>query len=158
MTWTVVHDERFGELGPVYTLSPEWLLMESRGALGGGLRKAIPVASIVGFYTVVYQFQGALTGRDMGASEQFLIAWRDGQKTNRETWIVNVNAPSFRQLLDALAALRPDASLLGLPSSEAHSRLGMTRMTSTALIVVGLVVGGTLLLIIALIVVALVVR
>ena len=121
--------------------------MESKAPLGS-VRKAIPVASIVGFYTIVYQFQGALTGRDMGASEQFLIAWREGERINRETWIANVAAPSFRTLLDALVQLRPDASLLGLPSEEAHRRLGMTSMARTAMIVAGVIVGVVMLIVV----------
>ncbi|APR80410.1 Hypothetical protein A7982_05757 [Minicystis rosea] len=150
MSQPIVHSERHGDFGPVYTLTPESLVMESKAPLGS-LRKAIPVASIVGFYTVVYQFQGALTGRDMGRSEQFLLAWREGERINRETWIVNVAAPSFRTLLEALARLRPDASLLGLPSQEAHRRLGMTSMARTAMIVAGVIIVVVLLVVIAVI-------
>jgi hypothetical protein len=113
--------------GPCVTLFADRLLLESRGALGGGLRDDIPLASIRGFYAVTYQFKDALTHSNVGdAFDQFLVAWQDANGKDRVTkWMIDTRTPPFQALLGELARLRPDASLLHLPSADAHRALGV---------------------------------
>jgi hypothetical protein len=147
-----LHDERGPSgLGPVYTLTPEWLSLKSKGALGGEVQEHIPVAAIYGFYVETTRFVSTM-GEERSRDERFLIGWRNNGAIRKSTWTPALNAPTFQALLHHLAQLRPDACLLGRPSGEAHRLLGMTSVSSVVWItmfatfgVVFLVVGGIIL-------------
>ncbi len=145
-----IHDERTPTgLGQIITLTPTELRRESKGALGGGLQVIIPVQALRGFYSVAYQYV-SVTGSSRGAGpSQFLVSWTGADGVVKsDTWMVDVSAPTFRKLLEGLATLKPDANLLGLPSDEAHRRLGKTSLkkvqSMTIAIVLGVVVSLTL--------------
>ena len=147
MVQQLIHDERTpAGLGQVITLTPHELRRESKGALGGGLSVVIPVAGIQKFHAVSYQYR-TLTGAPRGTVDQFLISWVDASgQMHRDKWMVDVTAPSFGALLSGLEQLRPDASLLRLPTNEAHRQLGMTSLKSTQLYTILAVVGGLVVL------------
>ncbi|MGE0789084.1 MAG: hypothetical protein AB7S26_25650 [Sandaracinaceae bacterium] len=137
-----IHDERTPQgIGQVITLTPEVLRRESKGLLGGGLSVTVPVPALKGFYAISYRYR-SLMGGDRGAGpSQFLLSWQDPDGTpRRDTWMVDVGAPSFQTLLAALDQLRPDASLLSLPVEEAHGRLGATSLAKTQSMTVVVVV------------------
>lgn len=132
-----VADQRSPQgFGPVCTLSPDWLTYESRGALGGGIREQVPVAAIMGFYVAVTRFVQVGSGTETARDERFLVAWQTPQGVRRVTWVLDVASPAFQGLLAQLALLRPHASLLGLPSAEAHRRLGMTSLAKVYVITI----------------------
>ena len=147
MTDQLIHDERTpAGLGQVITLTPHELRRESKGALGGGLSVRVPVANIQRFHAVSYQYVD-LAGARRGTADQFLIVWTDDRgQTRREKWMVDVTAPSFNALLHGLEQLRPDASLLRVPTNEAHRQLGMTSLGNVQLYTVLGIVGVLVLL------------
>src|SRR5690242_10077994 len=106
----LIHDERGPQgFGPVYTLTPELLSFRSSGPLGGSIGQDIPVAAIVGFYSASYRFV-SVTGAERSRVEQFLIAWREQNGVRRATWMVDICAPTFQAIVNALCGLRPDAN------------------------------------------------
>jgi hypothetical protein len=142
-----VADQRSPQgFGPCVTLLADRLILESRGALGGGLRDDIPLAAIQGFYAVTYQHKD-LTGGDVGQSfDQFLVAWMQPSGKRRVTkWMIDTRSPPFQALLQELARIRPDASLLHLPSNQAHKALGVRSLQQIQVLVVVVVLLGTLL-------------
>lgn len=135
----VQHDERSGNIGPLYTLTETTLRRQSKGVVGSGIDESFPVASIDGFYAVAYDIK-SLTGVVKSQPDQFLFSWRtpDG-KRRTEVWMVAVRTASFQQFLAELARLRPEADLRKLPINEAHKRLGKTSLTKVAVLTVAAV-------------------
>jgi hypothetical protein len=139
-----MHDERTPSgLGQVLTLTPEVLSRSSRGLLGGGLSESIPVGSIRAVSAVSYQRKGVL-GEDRGQGPgQLTIRWADAQGRDKtDTWMVDVDAPTCRALLAALAQLRPDASTAGMSHSAAQVATGGTSLQRVQVITIAVVVLG----------------
>ncbi len=148
-----VADQRSPQgFGPCVTLFADRLILESRGVLGGGLRDEIPLGAIQGFYAVTYQYK-SVTGGDVGqAFDQFLVAWVQPSGKRRVTkWMIDTTSATFQALLQELARLRPDASLLHLPSNQAHKALGVRSLKQIQTLTVVVVLLGTLLAVVVVI-------
>jgi hypothetical protein len=136
--------------GPVITLYADRLVLQSRGMLGGGKLDDIPLAALRGFY--VYNTQYVRGGQSVGqAFGQFLIAWTDASGKRRVAkWVIDVDPPPFRALLQELARLRPDASFGKLPVHQAHRALGLLSPRDIKLITVLVIVLFLVILFVAL--------
>ena len=130
-----IHDERAGgSVGQRIVLTPQYLVRESRGYLGG-TQTVIPVASILAFHAVAVEYV-SLTSRRAGPS-RFMVRYRapDGRESN-ETWMVDVTAQTFRALYSALQRIRPDATPRGLTNDQAHGRVGQWSLGKIVLVAI----------------------
>ena len=157
----IVHEVSYGPFTKTtYTLTPERLHVETRGGIGGASAN-IPVAGMSGFFAVsrkarVVGPRSAIVRASQEiakAGGQLIVAWGEGGIRKKKIFNLDIEAPSFVALLAELQRMRPDASLLHLPSAEAHRRLGVwsqeKRVKVTMAIVLAILfVGGAILAVI----------
>ena len=133
----------------VYTLTPERLRVETKGTIGGPSAD-VPVAAIRAFYAYSRRIRIggprsaalAATQHVSGTQSRFIVQWDESGTLRTKRFTLNANVPSFTALLQELARLRPDASLLPLPSEAAHARMGIWSLEKTTRVSMMIVIGA----------------
>jgi hypothetical protein len=108
----------------------------------------VPVADIRNFALVpTVQIQHVQGGRlanpvtDTSYDSELFLSFNLGGKVKKKRQFVASQDATFRAILDALLARRPDASLLDVSPEEAHRRMGFITARQAVWIIVGLLVG-----------------
>jgi hypothetical protein len=146
-SFPVVHVLAFGVARVTTTLTAERLTVVTTGGIGPSLD--VPVAAIRHVYveelpTPGHGPRGAVlrAGQAIGGDVVLIVSWTEGGKRRTKRLPAQSKSPTFQAIVDGLVALRPEASLLGLPEREALPRMGLLsyRMRSIATIAVVIVV------------------
>lgn len=124
-----------------------------KGVINPPRTLAVSVGDLKNFALVpTVQLQQVVGGRpaniltDHSYDSELFLSYTVGGKLKKKRTFVNSQDPQFREILSALKAKRPEASLLELPPAEVHKRMGLLTPAQTVRIILGLLIGVPILI------------
>jgi len=120
--------------------SSRFVVRTKGNGLADRLRTIDVPVSAVRLFAVTPAF-GAQTRVAYGSYDaELLLRYDDAGSTRTKRLFVRAEDHALRALLEQLAALRPDASLLGVPPAEAYARIGVLSPRRAVWIVIAVAV------------------
>jgi hypothetical protein len=119
---------------------------------GNGLADRLRVIDVSVAELVKFAVVGTVAAQNLGGTRaqitvdnartaELLFSYRDGGSTRKKRLFVNGTDPAFSTIVERLAALRPDASLVGRTPSEAYGEVGVLSPQQGLLVVLAVLLG-----------------